>query len=185
MERNGAEVGLYRISDPCAALRRASRAMTHLYDLVLSPTGVKSTQFIILRAIREAGELPQWRFADEYGISDDTLSRRLAILRKLGWVEHRIGSKPAGERLYRLTSLGQRKHEEALPYWTRAEERLRHVIGDDGFEQLLSIAEKAAANAMAAESAKHSNVAPRNGSAAAAAVASGDGQNGSAQALSL
>jgi DNA-binding MarR family transcriptional regulator len=184
MEKNRAEGGLYRICDPCAALRRASRAMTHLYDLVLSPTGIKSTQFIILRAIREAGELPQWRFADEYGISDDTLSRRLAILRKLGMVEHRIGSKPAGERLYRLTPLGQRKYEEALPYWTRAEERLRHVIGDDGLEQLISTADKAAANAMAAESAKHSNVAPKNGSAAAA-VASGDGQNAGAHNLSL
>ena len=77
------------LQGPCAALRRASRAVTHLYDLVLSPTGLKVTQFIVLRAIAEKGEIAQWRLAEEHGIADETLSRRLATLRKSGLVIRR------------------------------------------------------------------------------------------------
>lgn len=149
--------GTFHVSDPCAALRRASRAVTHLYDLVLAPTGLKSTQFIILRAIYDSGELPQWRFADEYGVSDDTLSRRLAILRKLGYVTHRIGCHPAGARLYRLTPLGVERYKEALPYWRRAESRLLCTLGESGLKSLLSAAETATVTAAAAESLKQCN----------------------------
>jgi|SRR6185437_15877620 len=42
-----------QIPDLCILFRCASRAVTHLYDLVLAPTGMKSTQFIILHAMRE------------------------------------------------------------------------------------------------------------------------------------
>src|SRR5579872_1630326 len=38
----------------CANLRRANRAVTHLFDLVLAPTQLRVTQFILLRAIASA-----------------------------------------------------------------------------------------------------------------------------------
>lgn len=44
--------------DACILVRRASRAVTHLYDLVLAPTGLKATQFVLLRAIEQHGEIP-------------------------------------------------------------------------------------------------------------------------------
>ena len=53
----------------CAALRGAARSTTQLYDLVVRPSGLKATQFIALRAIEEAGEMPQWRFAREHAVA--------------------------------------------------------------------------------------------------------------------
>ncbi len=156
------------LEDPCAAFRRASRAISHLYDLVLSPTGLKSTQFIILHAIAERGEVAQWRLADEYGISDDTLSRRLALLRRKGYISQRIGCEHPGERLYRLTELGEQRLEDAIPYWQRADERLRRAMGSgDELEPLLRNADRICHAAQAAETGRFTNTVPIRAKAAA------------------
>ena len=157
------------LQDPCAALRRASRAVTHLYDLVLSPTGLKVTQFIVLRAIAEKGEIAQWRLAEEHGIADETLSRRLATLRKSGLVTHRIGVTRPGERLYKPTALGLQKLDEALPYFTRAQERLAMSLGEENWTAALKLAEQISIAARSAESAKLANRAPGKVLAAGAA----------------
>jgi DNA-binding MarR family transcriptional regulator len=157
------------LEDACAALRRASRAISHLYDLVLAPTGLKATQFIILNAIAQRGEIAQWRLADEYGISDDTLSRRLSLLRKKGLVSQRIGCEHPGERLYRLTTHGIQTVQDALPYWQRAEDRLRKAVGNsDDWELLLRSADRICSAAQLAESARFTNIAPIKVKAAAA-----------------
>jgi DNA-binding MarR family transcriptional regulator len=104
------------------AMRRASRAVNLLYDSVLQPTGLKSSQFSLLRAIGEAGELSQHQFAREHAISVATLSRRFGIGRQSGFLQLPIGAH--GERLYSLTDLGREKLEKAIPYWRRAQERL-------------------------------------------------------------
>src|SRR5215831_2658617 len=64
-----------------AALRTATRAVTQFYDLVLAPTGLKTTQFVILQEINAAGEIAQCDFAREFGIAVPTLSRRFGGLR--------------------------------------------------------------------------------------------------------
>jgi len=157
------------IEDPCAALRRASRAISHLYDLVLAPTGLKATQFIILDAIAQRGEVAQWRLADEYGISDDTLSRRLALLRRKGYISQRIGCEHPGERLYRLTDLGLQRVQETIPYWQRAEDRLRRAIGSSAdWNVLLNTADRICAAAQAAETDRFANTVPIRIKAAAA-----------------
>lgn len=157
-----------QLQDPCAALRRASRAVTHLYDLVLSPTGLKVTQLIVLRAIAENGEIAQWRLAERYGIAIETLSRRLATLRRLGLVTHRIGVTRPGERLYKPTPLGLQKLEEAIPYFDRAQERLATILGEESWRAALNLAEQISVAARTAESARVSNRAPMKAFAASA-----------------
>lgn len=144
-------IPLIQQSDVCAALRRASRAVTHLYDQVLLPTGLKATQVVILLAIQQSGELAQWRLADQLGVSDEALSRRLATLRKGGLVAHRIGIERTGERLYQLTAYGVRRCEEVMPYWNRAQTRLRTTIGSEEWEALLEITRDIAEKAKRAE----------------------------------
>jgi DNA-binding MarR family transcriptional regulator len=148
------------MSDPCAALRRATRAVTHLYDLVLAPTGLKCTQFVILHAIHEAGEIAQWRFATQYGVGDDTLSRRLAVLRKAGLIAFRVGLERPGEKVYRLTELGVSKFREALPAWKRAQTRLQSVMGAEEWNQLLKLSGEVAVQARRAETMRIVNTAP-------------------------
>jgi len=146
-------------ADIFVVLRRTNRALTHLYNLVLSPTGLKATQVAILLAIQQSGEIAQWRLADEFGISDESLSRRLATLRAAGLVMHRISTNGHRERLYRLTAAGVEKCEEVLPYWRRAEDRLRSTLGVEEW-QFLNLISELGVKARAAESMRCSNSEP-------------------------
>ena len=79
------------ISQECAfaSLRRASRAVGHLYDLVDTPTRLKVTQLTMLRSIADAGEIAHCDLARQAIGSEETFSRRLASARKQGWVSMR------------------------------------------------------------------------------------------------
>jgi DNA-binding MarR family transcriptional regulator len=140
----------------CAALRRAARAATQFYDLVLQPSGLKATQFFALKSISEAGEIAQWRFSRENAIAVETLSRRFAGLRKKGFITSRIGGNH-GERIYTLTEQGKEAFQRALPYWERAQRRLQQTLGDSELEELLRICEKAVRAAQKAESLRAIN----------------------------
>src|SRR5438309_675978 len=82
----------------CLALRSASRALTELYDLVLVPTGLQASQFIILQAIYTAGEIAQCEFARSNSLSVASLSRRFGSLRKKEYIQIRKGER-LGERI--------------------------------------------------------------------------------------
>lgn len=120
---------LHDSSCVCTAVRRASRAVSQLYDLVLAPVGLKASQFVVLQALAEHGELAQYTFAKEYVVSVETLSRRLAVMRKAGWIEFRLGERKR-EHLYRLTPAGIALLNDALPHWRRAEDRLASALGN-------------------------------------------------------
>ena len=64
-----------------------------------------------------------------------TLTRRLGLLLKQGWVRVRRG-KDRRERLFRLTRAGKRQMAEAQRYWERAEQRLRRELGDAGWKSM-------------------------------------------------
>ena len=142
----------------CAALRSAARAATQLYDLVLQPTGLKATQFIALQTIHQAGELPQWRFARQHAVAVETLSRRLAVLRRKGLVSVRTGRNHC-ERIYRLTDEGSLALARAIPYWERAQERLRRTLGGGEVQMLLRLCENTVAATQEAEQLRTTNAA--------------------------
>ena len=142
----------------CAAVRRASRAVTQFYDIVLAPTGLKATQFAILRALAEYGEVPQWRLAKNYVIAVETLSRRLSGLRRKRFVELEVrGSRQ--EHVYRLTQAGKVALDNATPYWLRAQERLQRACGNDDWTRIIALCDQLTSAALKAESLKVSNVA--------------------------
>jgi len=141
----------------CSALRSAARSATQFYDLVLQPVGLKATQFIALKTIEEAGELQQWKFARQHAIAVETLSRRLAVLRRRGLVSVRTGGNH-GERIYTLTEKGRQVLEEALPYWERAERRLSQTMGDSELRLLVRLCESTVAAARQAEQLRAVNI---------------------------
>jgi DNA-binding MarR family transcriptional regulator len=140
----------------CGALRSAARAATQLFDLVLQPTGLKATQFIMLHAIERDGELPQWRLARQHAVAVETLSRRLAVLRRKGLVCVRTG-RNHGEHIYSLTAQGRLALTRAVPFWNRAQERLRRTLGHDEIQVLMRICEKTVAATQEAEQLRTKN----------------------------
>lgn len=139
----------------CVNVRRASRAICRLYDLVLGPTQLKATQFNILRTIDESGEIAHCDLATDIAASVETLSRRLASARKCGWVRMQIGRN--GRRLYSLTPKGKRVLDEAIPYWERAQSRLRRTLGESDWQLVASFSERLTSAAICAETMPFSN----------------------------
>jgi DNA-binding MarR family transcriptional regulator len=140
----------------CAALRRAARATSQFYDLVLQPSGLKATQFFALKSIYEAGEIAQWRFSRQNAVAVETLSRRFAALRKKGLIASRTGGNH-GERIYTLTEQGKEALNRATPYWERAQKRLRQTLGDPELHALLRVCQSAVEAAQKAEQLRTTN----------------------------
>jgi len=139
----------------CASLRRSCRAICHLYDLVLTPTGLRLTQFILLYAINEAKEIAHCELANHFAASEETFSRRLASARKSGWIIMKTGSR--NRRLYRLTEKGRAILNTATPYWERAQQRMRSELGDMDWNKLSEMAERITQAALRAELAPSKN----------------------------
>lgn len=140
----------------CLATRQAARAVTDLYDLVLSPAGLKITQFILLRAIAGQATLSQQQLGNELAVAPETISRRLAALKAARWIE--LKSPQSGrEHAYVLTASGKARMQEALAHWNCAQRRLRLCLGPRDWESAIALLRKLVAAAKRAEAARIPN----------------------------
>jgi DNA-binding MarR family transcriptional regulator len=104
----------------CTQFRRASNALTRVYDAALKPVGLRITQFSLLRSLGRLGEATSTQVAAELSLDRTTISRNVKLLIDSGWVEV-VGALGNRERPLRLTAAGQRKIAEALPYFGTAQ----------------------------------------------------------------
>src|SRR5690242_17569382 len=119
----------------CADLRRATRAVTQLYDAALRREGLRATQFTLLQVLARAGAVTQGTLADILATDSTTLSRTLAPLESARWIR----SFPGGDRRQRLVELtpaGRRVLERATPAWESVQHRLRERLGEAGWRAL-------------------------------------------------
>ena len=126
---------LFQLPCTCQNLRRLSRIVTRIYDEELRRAGLEITQFGLLTALAEAGEVNQKRLSTGFAMDSTTLTRTLGLLRKQGWIRARRG-KDRRERLFSLTGAGKQRLEIAQPHWERAERRLRKELGDAGWKNM-------------------------------------------------
>jgi DNA-binding MarR family transcriptional regulator len=108
----------------CLLARQASRAITDLYDLVLSPTKMRATQFILLKILAAEGAVSQKRLGMVLAVAPETMSRRLSALRSAGLISLCAGSR-GRQRVYALTDAGKTRLKVAGPYWRRSRNRMR------------------------------------------------------------
>ncbi len=120
----------------CANFRRASRALTQLYETALRPVGLRATQFTILQALALAGEVTQSQLGEILVIDSTTLSRTLRIMEREGWIAERRG-KDRRERWLRLAKGGEAQFSRALPAWEKVQARLRRQVGEPVWKNLL------------------------------------------------
>ncbi len=122
----------------CANFRRASRALTLLYDQALRPLGLRATQFTVLQALSLAGEVTQGKLGRILAMDSTTLTRTLEILTRNGWIAGRHG-KDRRERWLRLAGGGEAQLQGALPRWQKVQARLRLRFGTKGWDSLLQL----------------------------------------------
>src|SRR5882672_9401860 len=112
----------------CNTLRMVSRAVTQLYDDVLRPSGLRVTQFSILRTIARLGEANLRQLEDMLAIDQTTLTRSLNLLERDGVIE-RVPHPDRRIKALRLTSKGRRALEVARPLWAQAQAKVLRELG--------------------------------------------------------
>ncbi len=121
----------------CAALRRADRTITQIYDAILAPSGLHITQFTLLATLAEASPISINRLANLMVMDRTTLTRDLGLLSKQGWARIEVGED---HRLHvvTLTEEGQRVLAQALPLWQQAQSQMLDRLGPQHVEALLA-----------------------------------------------
>jgi DNA-binding MarR family transcriptional regulator len=122
----------------CNALRQASRAVSRLYDQELRGVGLRTTQYSLLRSLSRSGEVRQRDLGALTSLDETTLTRNLRPLLKSGWVAVRAGTDRR-EKWLALTEAGAAKLRQAQPAWTRAQERMRSLLPDGVWQNLLAV----------------------------------------------
>jgi DNA-binding MarR family transcriptional regulator len=122
----------------CLALRRASRAVSRLYDEELRLVGLRTTQYSVLRLLRDAGEVRQRDLGELTVHEETTLTRTLRPLVGAGWVSVRAG-QDRREKWLKITQKGRAKLEEARPHWVQAQEKMKSLVSEGVWQNLLNV----------------------------------------------
>lgn len=120
----------------CASLRRASRAVTHMYDEALRGYGVYPTQYTMLYVLDKKGDMRQGQLGALLATDSTTLTRTLKPLQKGGLLTIRPG-KDARERVLSITPKGRALVEKVRPAWEAVQQKLRGSIGEQHWQRML------------------------------------------------
>ena len=112
----------------CSNLRRASRVVTRLYNRALQSDGIEITQFTLLMALDQVGEISQGELGEILALDSTSLTRMLKLLKDHGWVQAKEG-EDRRMQIFRLTKAGREKFQQSLRHWKQAQEQLRTALG--------------------------------------------------------
>lgn len=112
----------------CTTLRRATRAITATYDKALEPSGLRITQFSVLRTLARHGPMPVTRLAAKVALERSTMGRNLDLLERRGLVTLDVGDTDQRERIVNLTPAGEVAIQDALPRWREIQDLMGSLI---------------------------------------------------------
>jgi DNA-binding MarR family transcriptional regulator len=121
----------------CFNIRKAARVVTQLYDDILRPSGLRTTQLTLLMLLRGHGPMNINGLANAAMTDRTTLTRNLAVLEEQQLVRIQPG-KDARVRVAELTEKGDEAIDIAFPLWQRAQTLITARLGRDGLPRLLS-----------------------------------------------
>ena len=121
----------------CGRLRRATRALTQLYDDLLAPAGLRVTQFSLLRTLARDGPLKISDLATRQLLDRTALSRNLDPLVESGYVEV-VRGRDARTRQVAISRKGTSALRSAEPCWMRAQAEVARHIGTEKLEALIA-----------------------------------------------
>ena len=112
-----------------------------MYDKALAPTGLKMTQYGILREISFGGAaLPTMReLAEELVVDRSTLGQNLRPLERDGLITILTDPRDRRSRLIALTKRGMAKLHDAADYWETAQNHFEEVVGEKAAADLRTL----------------------------------------------
>ncbi|MDV3350191.1 MarR family transcriptional regulator [Leptolyngbyaceae cyanobacterium CCMR0082] len=129
----------FEVRDTCLSkhLRQADRIIMQLYDEMLRPHRLKSTQFTLLIAIRLQQPVNQKTLAECTVTDRTTLTRNLASLARQGLIQVQPGTDRRVKEIS-LTTDGHQRLKEAFPAWKKAQSQTEELLGKTNVHQLLA-----------------------------------------------
>ena len=122
----------------CFDLRRATRAISRMYDDFLRDAGLNITQFSLLRLICVEKDLSISTLG-RYMVMDRTsITRALAPLERDRLIYSRTGADKR-IRIISVTNKGRKLVESAEPKWRQAQEALMDTIGEDRWRAMSTV----------------------------------------------
>jgi DNA-binding MarR family transcriptional regulator len=122
----------------CILARRSARSLTDIYDRALEPSGLKVTQFSLLRAIDRLEKPSLTDMAEATGLDRSTLGRNLRVLEKDGLVSLSQG-KDERTRVPVLTADAKRALRIAQPLWEETQKTIASTLPHDSKQHLQKI----------------------------------------------
>jgi DNA-binding MarR family transcriptional regulator len=118
----------------CANFRKAARAVTQLFDEALQPTGLRSTQLIVLLEVAASEPASVTRLARKLVMDPSTVTRNLQPLLKRGLLESVAGDR---NQALRLTVRGRDALAQAVPLWEQTQSSFVGRFGPERWQGLL------------------------------------------------
>ena|SRR5690349_3446774 len=137
-----------------ANLRKTERLITRHYDSYLEAAGVTAVQLPMLAMIASAPE-PTFRLlTEQLELDRSTLSRNLALLQRLGYIEigAPLGPKPGP---LKLTRKGRNVLRTAHEQWKLAHHELMQMLDPDAYTSGLTFLKKLRGSARTVRNASH------------------------------
>ncbi len=117
-------------------LRRAARAITQLYERHIAQSGLTSSQFSIISAVRNDPGMSMVALAEIMGMDRTTLVRALKPLQRDGLVAAAATLKGSRQLALTLSTEGMARYDGALPYWLAAQREFEARVGTDRARKL-------------------------------------------------
>lgn len=118
----------------CTALRKASRAITRIYDDALAQHGVTTPQFAILRLLARTPGIALSRLAADLVMDRTTLYRALTPLERHGWIAY--GAPDGRVKHASLTKAGKSLFSSASASWQVVQTRVTSAFGAEAWSAL-------------------------------------------------
>lgn len=112
----------------CLKLRRASQSITKIYDRFLEPSGLKITQYSLIKSIGRLEPVNVSELATENKLDRTTLVRNLRPLEEKGLVADNSAKRTRDRQLV-LTDAGKSALSAAALFWQRAQRHVEDSIG--------------------------------------------------------
>jgi DNA-binding MarR family transcriptional regulator len=122
----------------CGRLRRAARSLTQLYDDAMAPSGLRITQFSLIRTLVREGPMRIGDLASMLLLDRTAMSRNLEPLFARGLVSLTTG-RDARTRVAAITRKGEAAFADAEPHWRRAQAKVAQMLGRERLDALIGV----------------------------------------------
>lgn len=125
----------------CLNVRRASNAITATYDKFLAPSGLKISQYSLLRHIKYLNPVSVTDLAINLKLDRTTLVRNLRPLEEKGLIAD-VSHKGSRNRQLMLTETGVDTLIKADLHWQEAQDYMERYLGSETLFSLIEVLSK-------------------------------------------